>query len=190
MALSARASCSACTTLFVLCDCAGRPQPDDLHADTRQKQVRSGRCWLKHSHTWPDILAAGLQACPSNACVCSPAASRGTLCSVTQSSASLSQPAAVRSRVCSCANSDALRFGLVSVSDHQQICNHPAADVVCDGNGDCWCRAFLDVLLSHCGVLYREHRVTLIPGDGIGPEVTNSVVQVIDALKAPVTWER
>lgn len=46
MALSARASCSACATLFVLCDCAGRPQPDDLHADTRQKQVRSGRCWL------------------------------------------------------------------------------------------------------------------------------------------------
>jgi isocitrate/isopropylmalate dehydrogenase len=41
-----------------------------------------------------------------------------------------------------------------------------------------------------CAVLCREHRVTLIPGDGIGPEVTNSVVQVIDALKAPVTWER
>lgn len=36
----------------------------------------------------------------------------------------------------------------------------------------------------------KEHRVTLIPGDGIGPEVTNSVVQVIDALKAPITWER
>lgn len=32
--------------------------------------------------------------------------------------------------------------------------------------------------------------MTLIPGDGIGPEVTNSVVQVVDALKAPITWER
>jgi isocitrate dehydrogenase (NAD+) len=37
---------------------------------------------------------------------------------------------------------------------------------------------------------HREHRVTLIPGDGVGPEVTNAAVQVIDALKAPVTWER
>jgi isocitrate/isopropylmalate dehydrogenase len=36
----------------------------------------------------------------------------------------------------------------------------------------------------------REQRVTLIPGDGIGPEVCNSVVQVVDALKAPITWER
>jgi isocitrate dehydrogenase (NAD+) len=36
----------------------------------------------------------------------------------------------------------------------------------------------------------REHRVTLIPGDGIGPEVTNSVVQVVDHLKAPIRWDR
>ncbi|WIA35017.1 hypothetical protein OEZ86_003511 [Tetradesmus obliquus] len=36
----------------------------------------------------------------------------------------------------------------------------------------------------------REHRVTLIPGDGIGPEVTNSVVQVVDQLKAPIRWDR
>lgn len=36
----------------------------------------------------------------------------------------------------------------------------------------------------------KEHKVTLIPGDGIGPEVTNSVVQVVDQLKAPITWER
>jgi isocitrate dehydrogenase (NAD+) len=32
--------------------------------------------------------------------------------------------------------------------------------------------------------------VTLIPGDGIGPEVTNAVVQVVDALKAPIIWDR
>jgi isocitrate dehydrogenase (NAD+) len=36
----------------------------------------------------------------------------------------------------------------------------------------------------------KEHKVTLIPGDGIGPEVTNAVVQVVDVLKAPITWER
>eukprot|EP00878_Enallax_costatus_P008185 GHUV01008558.1.p1 GENE.GHUV01008558.1~~GHUV01008558.1.p1 ORF type:complete len:350 (+),score=79.36 GHUV01008558.1:142-1191(+) len=36
----------------------------------------------------------------------------------------------------------------------------------------------------------KEHKVTLIPGDGIGPEVTNSVVQVVDQLKAPIRWER
>jgi len=30
---------------------------------------------------------------------------------------------------------------------------------------------------------------TLIPGDGIGPEVTDSVVQVLDALGAPFAWD-
>ena len=30
---------------------------------------------------------------------------------------------------------------------------------------------------------------TLIPGDGIGPEITNAVVSVLDALGAPFTWE-
>lgn len=32
--------------------------------------------------------------------------------------------------------------------------------------------------------------VTLIPGDGIGPEVTNAVVQTVEVLKAPIVWER
>ena len=32
--------------------------------------------------------------------------------------------------------------------------------------------------------------VTLVPGDGVGPEVTNAVVQVVEALKAPIVWER
>jgi isocitrate dehydrogenase (NAD+) len=34
-----------------------------------------------------------------------------------------------------------------------------------------------------------RHRVTLIPGDGIGPEVTRSVLQVIDAAGVQVDWE-
>ncbi|KAK9810571.1 hypothetical protein WJX73_001461 [Symbiochloris irregularis] len=36
----------------------------------------------------------------------------------------------------------------------------------------------------------RPQTITLIPGDGIGPEVSNAVVEVIDALKAPIVWER
>lgn len=33
-------------------------------------------------------------------------------------------------------------------------------------------------------------RVTLIPGDGIGPEVTDAAVAVVEASGAPVEWER
>lgn len=36
----------------------------------------------------------------------------------------------------------------------------------------------------------KPHTVTLIPGDGIGPEVTSSVVDAVAALGAPITWER
>lgn len=32
--------------------------------------------------------------------------------------------------------------------------------------------------------------VTLIPGDGIGPEITDALVHVFEALGAPVRWER
>ncbi len=34
------------------------------------------------------------------------------------------------------------------------------------------------------------HTITLIPGDGIGPEVTAAVVAIIDAAGVDVTWER
>jgi len=33
------------------------------------------------------------------------------------------------------------------------------------------------------------HRITLIPGDGIGPEVTEATVAVLDAVGAPFTYE-
>mmetsp|Transcript_14482 Transcript_14482/g.31458 ORF Transcript_14482/g.31458 Transcript_14482/m.31458 type:complete len:389 (-) Transcript_14482:747-1913(-) len=36
----------------------------------------------------------------------------------------------------------------------------------------------------------KPHAVTLIPGDGIGPEITQSVVDVVEALGAPIVWER
>jgi isocitrate dehydrogenase (NAD+) len=34
-----------------------------------------------------------------------------------------------------------------------------------------------------------SHTITLIPGDGIGPEVTNATVRVIDAVCPGITWE-
>jgi isocitrate dehydrogenase (NAD+) len=34
------------------------------------------------------------------------------------------------------------------------------------------------------------HRITLIPGDGIGPEVAEATVEVLAALKVPIEWER
>lgn len=34
------------------------------------------------------------------------------------------------------------------------------------------------------------HRVTLIPGDGIGPEVTRSVVQILESTGVSFEWER
>jgi isocitrate dehydrogenase (NAD+) len=35
-----------------------------------------------------------------------------------------------------------------------------------------------------------SHIVTLIPGDGIGPEITEAVVRVVEATGAPIRWER
>jgi isocitrate dehydrogenase (NAD+) len=34
------------------------------------------------------------------------------------------------------------------------------------------------------------HVVTLVPGDGIGPEITAAVVQILRAAEAPIQWER
>ncbi len=34
------------------------------------------------------------------------------------------------------------------------------------------------------------HKVTLIPGDGIGPEITESVVRVIEAANVDIEWDR
>jgi isocitrate dehydrogenase (NAD+) len=35
----------------------------------------------------------------------------------------------------------------------------------------------------------RARRVTLIPGDGIGPEVTAAAVRVIEAAGARIAWD-
>ncbi len=33
------------------------------------------------------------------------------------------------------------------------------------------------------------YTVTLIPGDGIGPEITSVVVEIFEHLKAPISWD-
>lgn len=35
-----------------------------------------------------------------------------------------------------------------------------------------------------------KYTVTLIPGDGIGNEIADSVKEVFEAIKAPVQWEQ
>uniref|UniRef100_A0A4W6DE07 Isocitrate dehydrogenase [NAD] subunit, mitochondrial n=1 Tax=Lates calcarifer TaxID=8187 RepID=A0A4W6DE07_LATCA len=35
----------------------------------------------------------------------------------------------------------------------------------------------------------RMQTVTLIPGDGIGPEISSAVMQIFEAAKAPIQWE-
>lgn len=34
------------------------------------------------------------------------------------------------------------------------------------------------------------HTVTLIPGDGVGPEISEAVIQIFEAAKAPIRWDR
>src|SRR5262245_43234405 len=35
-----------------------------------------------------------------------------------------------------------------------------------------------------------SHTITLIPGDGIGPEVTEAVVRIFSVAKADIEWDR
>ena len=36
----------------------------------------------------------------------------------------------------------------------------------------------------------RPHRITLLPGDGIGPEVVDATLRVVEATGVPIAWER
>jgi isocitrate dehydrogenase (NAD+) len=36
----------------------------------------------------------------------------------------------------------------------------------------------------------QRHRITLVPGDGIGPEVTDAVVRILDAAGVAIDWDR
>jgi isocitrate dehydrogenase (NAD+) len=35
----------------------------------------------------------------------------------------------------------------------------------------------------------RKMEAPLIPGDGIGPEITQAAVEILDALGAPFVWD-
>jgi len=39
-------------------------------------------------------------------------------------------------------------------------------------------------------VTSRHRTATLVPGDGIGPEITAAVVEILEAAGAPIVWER
>ena len=38
--------------------------------------------------------------------------------------------------------------------------------------------------------MHMAHTITLIPGDGIGPEVTEAVVRILKAAGVDIEWER
>lgn len=41
-------------------------------------------------------------------------------------------------------------------------------------------------LISHC----QHVQVTLIPGDGIGTEITDSVKEIFEYINAPIEWDQ
>src|SRR5487761_388121 len=43
--------------------------------------------------------------------------------------------------------------------------------------------------MSHNLQSARTHTITLIPGDGIGPEVTDAVVKILEATGVKFAWE-
>src|SRR6266581_364547 len=48
---------------------------------------------------------------------------------------------------------------------------------------------FCLLLPAYC-LLFSMHRITLIPGDGIGPEVASAVVRIIEASGVEIEWEK
>jgi isocitrate dehydrogenase (NAD+) len=49
-------------------------------------------------------------------------------------------------------------------------------------------------MMASCGTISRrfssaQFKVTMFPGDGIGPEITQAVISIHEALKIPIEWE-
>ena len=44
----------------------------------------------------------------------------------------------------------------------------------------------IDRVRSYCK---NSHKCTLIPGDGIGPEISSAVQKIFEAAKVPIEWE-
>ena len=53
-----------------------------------------------------------------------------------------------------------------------------------------WRRSTVDGSDGPALLAPRTHTITLIPGDGIGPEVTSAVVSVLQASGVSIDWER
>lgn len=53
-----------------------------------------------------------------------------------------------------------------------------------------WCLHCKYPTLSPSHVVYPSHQVTLIPGDGVGAEITDSVKEIFDYVNAPIEWEQ
>ena len=51
------------------------------------------------------------------------------------------------------------------------------------------CRSGYAINATHQKPSYTLHTVTLIPGDGIGPAITEAVVKIIEATGAAIEWE-
>src|SRR6266852_8975049 len=41
---------------------------------------------------------------------------------------------------------------------------------------------------GHAGHPMNQHQVVIVPGDGIGPEVTEAVRRILEATHAPIAW--
>lgn len=46
------------------------------------------------------------------------------------------------------------------------------------------------LLLSYVYPVLTIYQVTLIPGDGIGAEITDSVKEIFEHVNAPIEWEQ
>src|SRR5260221_6925609 len=67
-------------------------------------------------------------------------------------------------------------------------CQLSVEALFCSGT-KCWMRAAFGFAAHRLLPTDFMHRITLIPGDGIGPEVASAVVRIIEASGAQIEWE-
>lgn len=53
-----------------------------------------------------------------------------------------------------------------------------------------WCVHRKHTPHSPTTIFYPPCQVTLIPGDGVGAEITDSVKEIFDYVNAPIEWEQ
>jgi len=52
------------------------------------------------------------------------------------------------------------------------------------------CKLFSNNTVRYFSEGQARRTVVLLPGDGVGPEITESVINIFDHLKVPIDWER